>query len=134
MPARRLVDDPHQREVVPRVAQHPQVGHEVLDLGAVVEAHAAHQRVGDLARQQLVLDRPGLRVGAHQDGHVRQLEVAPQALQRAHDPGGLVPLVARLVELDLGAGPLSVQRRLPRRLTLLAISAPETSRIVWVER
>ncbi len=48
--ARRVVEDAQERQRVARIAQHAQVGDQVLDLGALVEAHAADQRVGHLAR------------------------------------------------------------------------------------
>ena len=48
------VDDALQGKIVGRVDQHAQVRHQVLDLAALVEAHAAYDRVRDaLAAQRL---------------------------------------------------------------------------------
>ncbi len=103
-PARRLVEDPGEREAVARVAQQAQVGDEVLDLGPLVETHPADERVGDLLLEELVLEGAGLGVGAHQHGEIGEAVLGGESAQRAGHPAGLVPLVGGAVEGDPGAG------------------------------
>ena len=46
------------------VADEPQVGEQILDLGAFVKAEAADHGVGDVVAAQRLLHQPGLGVGA----------------------------------------------------------------------
>ena len=109
--ARRLVQYPQERQVVARVPEQAQIGHQVLDLGALVEAHAADQLVGQAAPHHLLFESARLGVGAHQDGGLRQRRVR-QLLEGGHQPARLVALVAaavelwRLATLELGPQPL----------------------------
>ena len=90
----RLVQDPPQRQVVPWIVDHPKVRGQVLDLGALVEPNAGDQTVRNLAPQHLVLDRPCLRVGPYEDGHVAELEAVGAKLPHLpHDPARLVLLI-----------------------------------------
>ena len=66
--AGRHVDHPLQRRVVVAGLDQAQVGHGVLDLGALEEALAAVDAVGDLLAQQRLFQYPRLGVGAVEDG------------------------------------------------------------------
>ncbi|EMH76398.1 hypothetical protein EHI8A_126200 [Entamoeba histolytica HM-1:IMSS-B] len=71
----------------------PQVGHGVLDLGALEESQTAIDAIGDLLAQQRLFQHPGLGVGAVEDGHL----AAPGALLELAFDG--LDDVARLVVL-----------------------------------
>ncbi len=71
---RRRIDDPQQRHLVARMRDRLQVGQHVAHFLAVVERHAADQRVGHLGAAQLGFERAGLLVGAEEDGHVARLD------------------------------------------------------------
>ena len=84
-----------------RVLQERQVRERVLDLGAVVEAHAADDLVAQLALAQHVLDRPRLRVGAVEDGDLAERHpLVGQPLDLPHDEPRLGTLVVELADLD----------------------------------
>ena len=74
-----------------------QVGERVLDLAPVVEARAADDLVGDADSHELLLEHPGLRVRAVEDG-----DVAPAAVAVVVQPRDLLRHPARLVALVLG--------------------------------
>ena len=66
--ALRRVDDALEGEVVGRVRGGAQVGEGVADLGALVEARAADDPVGQAELHEAVLDLAHLGRDAHQDG------------------------------------------------------------------
>ena len=92
------VDHPAGRHLVGGVGQQADVGQQVLDLPAVVEAGAPDHLVGNALAHQLLLQHPALGVGAVEDGHV----AVAQALGAA-EPEDLRGHPGRLVALVLGA-------------------------------
>ena len=74
-PARREVHDPQERDLVARVVDRLEVGHEVAHLLAVVEAHAADDHVAHPVAAQHVLEGARLRVGAEDDRAVGGLRL-----------------------------------------------------------
>ncbi len=62
------VDDALEGEVVGRLGDHAQIGEGVPDLGALVEARAADDAVGQAELDEAVLEFAHLERGAHQDG------------------------------------------------------------------
>ena len=100
--ARRAIRDARERGGVRGVHHRAQITKHVLHFGAVVEAHAAHHDVGHVVLEQLLFDRPRLRVGAVED---RALAVLAAAVAHffenaPHHVLRLVALVARFVEHD----------------------------------
>ena len=75
--ATRPVGDPQQRDGVVRVVEHLEVGDEVLDLGALVEARAA---------DHLVRDRPGARGRPRARGSARSCGRRPRPRCRRSPP------------------------------------------------
>ena len=100
--AARHVDHPLGGDVVGRVHDEREVGHDVADLGAVEEARAAHDAVGHAGAQQHVLQHTGLGVRAVEHGHlvVRKARRA-LLLYLAGYPAALVALVGGQVHVDL---------------------------------
>ena len=101
-PAPRDVDHPHERLVVRRVRDQPQIGEDVLHLAALVEAHGPHQPVGDPPEPERLLQRAGLRVGAVQDRHafVGNIRLGGAPCQLRCEPLRLVALVGRRQQRD----------------------------------
>ena len=62
-PARRFVDHPPERLVIARVDDQLEIGHHILDLGAVEEGIAGINHIGDVAPAELLLQRTRLRIG-----------------------------------------------------------------------
>ena len=62
-PALGHVEDPAQADVVGRVGHDPQVGQDVADLAALVEARAAHDLVRQPGPDEHLLQGPGLGIG-----------------------------------------------------------------------
>ena len=113
----RIVHHPVEGDLVPGVREEPKVGQHVLDLAALVEAHAPHDLVGHTRAAERVLERSRLGVGPVQHRHltVRQARCRLDApLHFVHDPACLVVLVERLHEGDQFA-PLALG---PERLPL----------------
>ena len=102
--APRHVDDALRRDVVGRVHDEREVGHDVADLGAVEEARAADDAVRHAGAQQHVFQHAALRVRAVEHGHlvVRQPRRA-LLLDLAGDPAAFIALVGGHVHLDLVA-------------------------------
>ena len=65
-----LVDDPLEGEVVGGLSDQAQVGDGVADLGALVEAEAADDLVGQADRDEALLELAGLELGADEDRDV----------------------------------------------------------------
>src|SRR5690606_40837389 len=121
--------------VVVRIVEQPQVGKRMLDFLALEESQPAIHAVGNARREQGVLDDAGLRVAAIQNG----------------DLAAAAPLVEQCLDLvehhwassrsdgcsvmRMGSPcPWFVQRFLPRRLVLCAMSALAASRMCPYER
>ncbi|GAA3297762.1 hypothetical protein GCM10020295_31490 [Streptomyces cinereospinus] len=88
------VEDPAQRHRVLRVGQHAQVGQDVPDLLALVEADAADDLVGQADADEDLLEDTGLGVGAVEHGDVTGLGLARvrEAVYLVGDELGLVVL------------------------------------------
>ena len=71
--ARRDVDHPLDRRRVVRPHGQAEVRQDVLDLGALVELHAADDGVRDVRAQQLFFKRPRLRVRPEEHRDLGQL-------------------------------------------------------------
>ena len=87
-----LVDDPLEGEVVGRLDDQAEVGDGVADLGALVEAEAADDLVGEADGDEALFELAGLELGADEDGDV--VERAAVALRGARFPrrrGALPP-------------------------------------------
>ena len=67
-PALGHVDDALEGEIVGRRIDHAQIGERVADFGALVEARAADDAIGQAERDEAVLEFAHLERGAHQDG------------------------------------------------------------------
>ena len=65
-----LVDDAFEGEVVGRLGDQAEVGEGVADLGALVEAEAADDLVGEADGDEALLELAGLELGADEDGAV----------------------------------------------------------------
>ena len=102
------VEDPSQAHVVGRVGHHPQVGQDVADLPALVEARAADDLVGQPGADEHLLQRPGLGVGPveHRDVARPGQALVGEAVDLVAHEGGLVVLGVGDVADDLlpGAG------------------------------
>ena len=134
------VDDPFEGEVVGGLGDDAQVSERVADLGALVEAEAADDPVGQADGDEAVLELAGLELGADEDGGV--VEAAAAMLERLHflaDAAGLLRPVPDADHLDLGPSPpssslTSVHSVLPRRPALWAITPEAAARMCGVER
>ena len=69
-PALRHVDDALEGEIVGRRIDDAQIGQRVADLGALIEARAADDAIGQAERDEAVLELAHLIRGAHQDRDV----------------------------------------------------------------
>ena len=58
------VDDPLQGHRIMGIADEPQVGEQILDLGALIKAESTDHSVGDVVAAQCLLHQSGLGVGA----------------------------------------------------------------------
>ena len=80
------VDDALEGEVVGRLVDQAQIGQRVADLGALVEARAADDAVGQAEGDEAVLELAHLERGAHQDRDlVERVSVALQRLDLLAD-------------------------------------------------
>ena len=116
--ARRAVDDAHERGLVLRVGEQPDVGEDVADLLAVEEALPADEHVRDALAAQLRLERPGLLLGAVQDGDVAvRRDAGTHAVAQVGDDE------VRLLQLVLAGDDLGRRARAERRPQGLAVAA-----------
>ena len=120
--ARRHVDDARQRELSRGLRSSAQVGEQVLDLGAVVEAQAADDGVGDAGGRKRLLDaratgrgcgrrrrsRRAACLGARRRGSPRRPSCASLALVARRGAGD------RLAARRLGPERLALRARLWR--------------------
>jgi hypothetical protein len=105
-----LVDDPLEGEVVGRLGDQAEVGERVADLGALVEAEAADDLVGEADGDEPLLELAGLELGADEDrGVVERAAAALVALDLLADPARFLGPVPDADDLDLvalaGVGP-----------------------------
>jgi hypothetical protein len=108
--ARREIDDTGECRVVVGVGDQAQVGQRMLYLGALEEAQAAIDAVGQAGIEQRVFQRPRLRVAAVEQGDFGTgVAVALQGLDLFDDPARLVALAVGLMDADrlaaAGLGP-----------------------------
>ena len=130
------VDDPLEGEVVGGLGDDPQIGERVADLGALVEAKAADDPVGQADGDEAVLELAGLELGADQDRDLRRAG-RPRRCERFDllaDPARFLGPVPDADHLDLLALGSSVHRVLPSRPPLWAIRPEAAARMCGVER
>ena len=135
-PSLRRVDGAPERDHVLRIGEELEVGEDVLDLLALVEAHPAEDAVGHPDPHQDVLDHSRLRVGPIEDRDVPVAErfLVPQAFDLLRDEVRLAVLVVGAHTDDLVPDPASVQRFFGLRWMLFSMSALATVRMFCVER
>ena len=89
--ALRHVDDALEGEVVGRRVDDAQIGQRVADFGALVEARAADDAVGQAERDEAVFELAHLERGAHQDRDlVERVALALQLLDLLADAAGFL--------------------------------------------
>ncbi len=131
-----LVDDALEREVVGGLVDEAEVGEGVADLGALVEAEAADDLVGQADRDEALLELAGLELGADEDGDVVE-DLARGAawpstsspMRRASSGPSQMPMTR-----TFSPSPLSVHSVLPRRPALWAMRPSAAARMWLVER
>ena len=97
-PAAGNVDDARHRFGVKRIARHPQIGENVLDLLALEELETAEDLVRDPVFGELLLVRAGQGVDAHENGKIGEtVSLRPQGHDRLCAVERLARLVLRLV-------------------------------------
>ncbi len=88
------IDDALELEVVRRIGGDLEIGDGVLDLGALVEARAADDPIGQPRRHEPVLEGAHLEGGAHEDRDLVQgMSRRAEALDRLADPARLLLVV-----------------------------------------
>ena len=101
------VDDPLEGEVVGGLGDDAQISERVADLGALVEAEAADDAVGQADRDEPVLELAGLELGADEDARSSSRRLACAAaldrLQLLADAARLLGPVPDADHLDLVA-------------------------------
>ena len=114
----RIVDDALHSLLVVGVAHQPEVGDDVLDFLALIEAQTAVDAVGNALSAHLLLEGAALRIGAVEDGEVAILAVlpAPDGLDVLANDGclflvGVCPLQHQLLAFVVAA--VDVLRNLP---------------------
>ena len=131
-----LVDDALERQVVGRLDDQAEVGDRVADFGALVEAEAADDLVGQADRDEALFELAGLELGADEDGDVveagrreRMCDSASSPTRRASSGPSQTPMTR-----TFSPSPASVHRVLPRRPALCAMSPSAAARMWLVER
>ena len=100
-PPRRMIDGTFEGAVVHRVDGHAQPGQGILDLGALEEAQAAIDAVGNAPRNQDFLELPGLCIGAVEHGDiVAAASLGHPVLDAIDDEARLVLFVVGVVVED----------------------------------
>src|SRR5690349_5196070 len=96
------IDDAFEGEVVGGLADQAEVGDRIADLGALVEAEAADDLVGQADRDEALLELAGLELGADEDGDVVEREAAAlHGLDVLADAARLLRAVPDADDLDL---------------------------------
>ena len=112
--ALRHVDDALEGKVVGALGDDAEEGHGVADFLALVEARAADDTVVEADLDEAILEGAHLEGGAHQDGHVVQLEaVSLIGLDGLADGACFFVGIPGGVHIDLGVfrvGPVGEQR------------------------
>ena len=100
--AARNIDDAFEREIVRRLVDEAQIGERVADLGALVEARAADDAIGQAERDKTVLELAHLERGAHQNGDLfERMAGALQVLDLIADRARLFLAIPRAGDRDL---------------------------------
>ena len=100
-PAGRGVDHPLEGRVVVAVGDEAEIRERILDFGALVEAQAAVDPVGQAGREQGLFQYPGLRAHPVQYRDVGAPHAALDAVLRARDhEAGFIGFIERRVERD----------------------------------
>ena len=130
------VDDPLEGEVVGRLGDQAEVGERVADLGALVEAEAADDPVGEADGDEALLELAGLELGADEDRDIverlpprRWWRSISSPTRRASSGPSQTPMT-----LTLSPSATSVHRVLPRRPALWAMRPEAAARMCGVER
>ena len=137
-PALRHIDDALEGEIVGRRIDHAQIGERIADLGALVEARAADDAIGQAERDEAVLEFAHLERGAHQDRDL--VEAWPccpprcncsisSPMARASSSESQEP-----VTVTFSPSTSSVSSVLPSRPSLWAMRCEAAARIWPVER
>ena len=126
------VDDALEGEVVGRLGDQAEVGEGVADLGALVEAEAADDLVGEADRDEALLELAGLELGADEDGDVVEAsrpscmcDSISSPTRRASSGPSQTPMTR-----TFSPSPASVHRVLPRRPALWAMR-PSAAARMW---
>ena len=127
--ATRPVGDAQERDRVVRVVEHLEIGDEILDLGALVEARAADHLVRDALADEHVLEHAALRVRAVED---RDLGAGEALLDEQRDLGGDVARLGVLV-LDLDHAHRVAVAELRPEVLLLALAVVADDAVRGVE-
>ena len=130
------VDDALEGEIVGRRIDHAQIGERVADFGALVEARAADDAVGQAERDEAVLEFAHLERGAHQDGDLVERRAPSRCscsisspMARASSSESQAP-----VTVTFSPSSSSVRSVLPSRPSLWAIRCEAAARMWPVER
>ena len=112
-PALRHIDDALEGEIVGRRIDQAQIGECVAYFGALVEARAADDAIGQAERDETILEFAHLERGAHQDGDfVERVAFALQLLDLLADGAGLFLRIPGAGHADLLAGHVVGTQRL----------------------
>ena len=81
------IDDPLERQIVGRLVHQPQIGQRIADFGALIEAEAADDAIGQADLDEAILELAGLVLRAHQYGDfVQRTAIALDRLDLLADP------------------------------------------------
>ena len=130
------VDDAFEGEVVGRLGDQAQVGERVADLGALVEAEAADDLVGEADGDEALLELAGLELGADEDRGSRRGEPPLRWWLSISSPTRRASSGPSHTPMTLTGSPAatSVHRVLPRRPALWAMRPVAAARMCGVER
>src|SRR5690606_38542499 len=104
--ARRAVHDALERGIVVAAGDQPEVGERILDLRPLEEPQAAVDAVREAGGEQVLLEHPGLRVGAVQHGRIGPgIALLHPGLDARDLELHLVSLVSRAGHAPLGPYP-----------------------------
>ena len=134
--AARHVDDALEGEIVGRLVDEAQIGERVADLGALVEARAADDPIGQAEGDKTVLEFAHLERGAHQDRDFVE-RVSPFLCNSSINSPTVrasSSLSQAAVTATFSPGSSSVRSVLPSRPSLWAMRCEAAPRIWPVER
>ena len=130
------VDDALEGEVVGGLGDDAQISERVADLGALVEAEAADDPVGQADGDEPVLELAGLELGADQDRGIvearrprRWIVSSSSPTRRASSGPSQMPITS-----TFSPSSASVHRVLPSRPLFCAIRPEAAARMFGVER